>query len=182
MSAEDWIRHPVDEFDERAARERAAAQNERDPFDEETFWIGYLGENMVADWMVAGGLGVTLNGGVDELPDVAVEGYGGVEVKTQVIRRGAFQPSYEVGYLAAGLRRPTLRAIVFCAYEVDPRQLVILGGRSPEGYFTEARFVPNGGALASGAPTRGGDSFQLAAARLVTPAALLTTIEKERST
>lgn len=143
-------------------------------------WGGFLGEDVVADLLVNHGLGVVQNGGMDDLPDLVVEGLT-VDVKTR-LRNGEMRAGDDVTYTAAYLRRPATDLIVFCAHNPGERQLTLIGGRSSVRFFSEARFVRKGGVIPGSSRPALEDAFLLPAASLLPFNELLAWLKQRKDT
>lgn len=161
-----WVRASPTQAAIEAARARA---NETlavsAPITGDSWWTGYLAELAVCEWFTRRGVEVRRNGGLDDLPDLEVAGLGGVDVKSRIIRSGGFRPHYEVTCLASDLAKRAPSAMFHCVYCKGAGSIVLLGGIRTARFFTEARFVPAGGALGSGSACQH-DNFLLPAARL----------------
>lgn len=106
---------------------------------QDTRWIGRLGENEAADWLRAHGCTVEQHGGVDQLPDLVVDGTG-VAVKTVRTRGRFWAPDALVPIADRYARKPNGSYLLFCACDPHGPDVAILGVISHRAFMHRATF------------------------------------------
>lgn len=106
-------------------------------------WVGELSEIAVATWLAEGGVPFERHGGVDELPDFTVAATS-VGVKCRTSQNAPFRSGYVVNVHDYCRLRPD-RELLFCVYEMPPRnRLLIVGGMNTARFFELATYVAEG--------------------------------------
>lgn len=126
---------------EREARDAASAEIGAPLFlvNRDTRWIGQLGENESAAWLRAHGCDVEQHGGVDQLPDLVVDGTG-VAVKTVRTSGRLWSPDALVPIADRYARKPNGSYLLFCACDPNGPDVAILGFISHRAFMHRATF------------------------------------------
>ncbi len=139
-------------------------------------WVGELSEIAVSAWLTDEGIDFERHGGVDELPDFTVAG-ASVGVKCRTAQNAPFRSGYVVNVHDYCRARPD-RELLFCVYEMPPRnRLLIVGGITTAAFFDEATFVAEGALINPYRPASEA-TWNLPEDRLVRPEAWLRSLTR----
>jgi hypothetical protein len=113
-------------------------------------WVGDLAELGFQSWLMENDLEHIRHGGVDQLPDFVVGGFGvGLKCRTSTY---SMRPDYIVNVPTAHLHRSAETLLFFAAYEVVPNRLVLLGVIGRPRFDAESFDSSKGAALHRGRP------------------------------